>query len=353
MTEKHKRAFEDLEIFPTGEIPLIDIFMAEQDIPRSRWLLGTKWQPSDIDQVEKISSASLRELDILYRNVFRLSKYPDVGLRFGTSLNLSRWGIFGTAMLSAKDLSDALLTQRRFLPLMHSRFDMNYEVINDDVVISADHNHTWPLAIEEKHSLEILASTLCSHLSVLLDEPFLFKLIDFPFPKPAYFSSYSKYCSVSSTFNASQMKMWIPVKFFSYPLKLSNPVAFKQAVDICESELQKLLDYQTKDSCQLVRHALSKCKSKFPKLEEMASQLHISPRTLKRRLNQSNTSYRSLVKNAQLEMAQQLLVDQHIPISDIAKQCGFHNTAGLRDAFKRHLNTTPSNFRKKLHNMIP
>lgn len=340
--------FEDLEIFPTGEIPIIDKFMHEQGIPRSHWLLGTRWKPSDIDEIENIASASLKELDILYRNVFRLSTYPDTGLRFGRALNLSRWGILGTALVSAKDLRDALLTQRRFLPLIHSRFVMDYEVTSEDVIISASHASTWPLPISKQQSFELLAASFCSHFSDLLYQPFFFKKIEFPYPQPAYIESYHRHCAESAVFDSPQMKLWVPIGVFETPLRLSNPVAFKQAVDICEAELQQILDYQTNDTSQIVKRALAKCNTVFPKLEEMAEQLNVSPRTLKRRLNQSGTTYRALVREIQLEMAQTLLTDDSLAINDISTQCGFKNSSGLRDAFKNKLGITPSEYQKNL-----
>lgn len=347
-TQPSQATFEDLKVFPTGEIPIIDRFMQAQGIPRSRWLLGTRWRPEDIDDVDKVASASLNELDILYRNVFRLSKYPDTGLRFGKALNLSRWGILGTAMVSAENLSAALLTQRRFLPLIHSRYQMDYIIKGEDVIITATHARTWPLPISKVQSLELLASSMATHLSDLLYQPFRFKRIEFPYTEPSHKDSYYTHCTEEVQFVCPEMKLWIPIEIFALPLRFSNPVAFKQAVDICEAELQKILNYQTNDTSQIVKRALSKCNTDFPKLEAMAEKLSISSRTLKRRLQQSGTSYRDLVRDSQLEIAQTLLEDHTLSLAEISIQCGFKNSSGLREAFKNRLGITPRDYQKSI-----
>ncbi len=49
---------------------------------------------------------------------------------------------------------------------------------------------------------------------------------------------------------------------------------------------------------------------------------------------------------ARIRRAQSLLESSHMSVELIASSCGFASAAGLRDAFKRALGVSPSNWRK-------
>ncbi len=340
--------FEEMEIFPVGEIPIFDSFMKEQGISRERWLLGTRWTEEDIDKLDKPFLASSNELDILYRNVLRLSKYPDSGLRLGERLNLSRWGILAMPMLFAENLGEALLTQKEFLPLLRSSIETDYEYTGNDLIVSVSLSRKWTARMNEQQHLELFVSSFRAHISDLLCKLFFFKRAEFPFSAPEYEASFYPKCSYHVEFDRPQMRLWIPKDVLFSPLKMSNRIAFKQAMEKCNSELKRIRDHESNDTCLMVKELLEKSNMGFPKLDEMAMNLDMSGRTLKRHLHRSGTTYRSLVGEAQLDKAKLLLVDSNMAIGDIATQCGFRSGTGLRDAFKRQYEISPKDYRKNL-----
>jgi len=76
-----------------------------------------------------------------------------------------------------------------------------------------------------------------------------------------------------------------------------------------------------------------------------AEELNLSVSTLKRRLQQENTSFQRLQEQARLIRAQQLLTDSELSIEQVGKLSGFSNASAFSRAFRRYFQLTPQQFR--------
>lgn len=77
-----------------------------------------------------------------------------------------------------------------------------------------------------------------------------------------------------------------------------------------------------------------------------ADQLNISVSTLKRRLQQENTSFQRLLEQARLQHARRLLEATQLTAEEIARRSGFTNASAFSRAFRRHFDKTPLTFRR-------
>ncbi|WP_170303902.1 helix-turn-helix domain-containing protein [Reyranella soli] len=83
----------------------------------------------------------------------------------------------------------------------------------------------------------------------------------------------------------------------------------------------------------------------------VASRLHMTIRTLRRKLDQENTSFRKLGDELKMQVAIKYLRDTELPMDDIAHSLGFSEAAILRRALKRWTNTGPREFRGGRHSV--
>ncbi|WP_084523450.1 AraC family transcriptional regulator [Nocardia inohanensis] len=81
-------------------------------------------------------------------------------------------------------------------------------------------------------------------------------------------------------------------------------------------------------------------------LDRVARRLAISPRTLQRRLQQENTTWRAEIEAARERHARDLLRDTTLPIRSIAARLGYTDPRALRRSFHRWTGTTPDAFRR-------
>jgi len=82
-------------------------------------------------------------------------------------------------------------------------------------------------------------------------------------------------------------------------------------------------------------------------LENAAKQTGLSPKTIKRKLLEDNTSYSEIVDQQRLELAQSKLKSSAKPIHAVARELGYEHQANFTRAFKRLCGITPQDYRNK------
>jgi|GEM_PF-851571 len=336
---------KDQQTFLAAEIPLIARFMEQCKVPRSQWLLGTGWKSEDIDK--GVDLLTFDKLDIIFRNIFRLSIREDIGIQLGLSLNISRWGVFGLAMLCANKLSEALLTAQRNLPIVHTRFELKGEIIDQSARMSFVRETLFPFPASQEFTYEFVFAALTRQISDILGEPFKFDKIQLPYDRPGYHSIYSEHLAHKVEFNSSTGGAWFSKDLLDRTPKFSNPIAYQQAIEMCDNEMARI-DSQRKGSINLlVKHQLARAPYDIPTLDELAGLLVLSPRTLRRRLKDAGTSYRQIMQDHQQDIALRELAEKRYSLAQIAGNCGFRDTKGFREAFKRWTNMSPSEYQKQ------
>ena len=82
-----------------------------------------------------------------------------------------------------------------------------------------------------------------------------------------------------------------------------------------------------------------------PTLKLIAPRLHMSPRTLHRRLEEEGTSFRRVLTEVRRELATRHLTERQIAISEIAFLLGFSEPSAFHRAFKRWTGHAPLTYR--------
>ena len=85
----------------------------------------------------------------------------------------------------------------------------------------------------------------------------------------------------------------------------------------------------------------------YPLIEEVASLLCVSPRTLQRLLQEEGVSYSEMIDRCRCRTACQSLEHTHIPIHDIAASLGYRDASSFTRAFRRWTGTAPRTYRNR------
>jgi YesN/AraC family two-component response regulator len=83
-----------------------------------------------------------------------------------------------------------------------------------------------------------------------------------------------------------------------------------------------------------------------PTLEHLAARLHMSPRTLHRRLGEEGTGFRQVLAQLRRELAARHLHDARLAISEIAFLLGFSEVSAFHRAFRRWTGWRPLAYRR-------
>lgn len=100
---------------------------------------------------------------------------------------------------------------------------------------------------------------------------------------------------------------------------------------------------------------VSRCKAEFlgqlasgePSADEIAQRLHMSNRTLQRKLAEADTTYLELVNETRRDMALRYIDDRTKSITDITFLLGFSGQSAFTRAFKRWTGSSPTDYRRR------
>lgn len=202
--------------------------------------------------------------------------------------------------------------------------------------------------MSESFAIEVLLGSMVSQIDDLIRTDFGFARIRLTYPSPGDQRSYARWCGCRPQFGADANVFTIPLKVMTQPLPLANSCTRRTAERACLDELDRIRRHQTGDICWLVRDALRRSEQPVPKLKSVAERLGTSERSLRRRLQGANVSFRSLVTEFQRQTAIECLLDGDLSIREIADACGFSNAGAFGDAFKRWTGATPGAYRNAM-----
>jgi AraC-like DNA-binding protein len=81
-------------------------------------------------------------------------------------------------------------------------------------------------------------------------------------------------------------------------------------------------------------------------IEQIASDLHLTKRTLQRRLQAQNTNFAQLRDDIRFHYAIKYLIDDNLSVDLVSQALDFSDRTSFTNAFKRWTGLSPSTFRK-------
>lgn len=324
-----------LRLHPMG---FIEAF-TELGIDLNALLRGTDIHPRLFDQKDaKISYAQQR---VLIQNGIDLAREPGLGLLVGKRFDWSFHGTVGGVIHCSPSLREAGEAFNRYLAIaqpfyaMSPRPPLGY-IHEKDLLI-------YPLrclptgqrdqAIARFELECTLANTLrfwdiCGNKSV--DDASVH--VSLNYPEPEYVHLFRDLPCTSIRFGCESSHIAADKQFVIKPFRLMRKHAFDWIVEQCEEELRRTnLETTYTDR---VRWHVYKNFNKQVAIESVAEILHLTPRTLTRRLAQEDTTFRNILNDVRMEIISFHLRHSKLSIDEIAELMGFSCASSLRRAVR-------------------
>jgi len=132
--------------------------------------------------------------------------------------------------------------------------------------------------------------------------------------------------------------------YLDLPLVMADAASMQLAVEQCERELVAIGLHNR--FVRQVRELIYREDEGFRGVEAVASDLHMSERTLKRQLALEGTTFTDILEDLRRQKAILLLDDPRQNQERIAEQLGYSDVANFNRAFKRWTGTTPGLYRR-------
>jgi AraC-like DNA-binding protein len=321
----------------SGSSAILVRFAVERGLDIETVLAGSGMHAAVLDDpVAEIEA--WQELSIV-RNVTRvLGNSGSLGAEVGGRYHLTSHGTFGFALLGCQTIRVALEFGLRYFELTaaFTRFRLEESageacLICDDEGIPDDVRYF--VLQRDAAALRTLRSEIV-HIDPRI------RRMCVRGPRPADAEALNRFWGVDIEFGAPcNMSVFDPT-FLDTPL----PQANEHSVRLCEDQCGKLADRRRSTSgfVNRVRDKLLADLPRIPDMETAATRLGVTSRTLRRRLANEGTTFRRLVEELRLSLAEELLRAGGLSMTEIAYRVGYTDASSFFHAFKRLTGKTPT-----------
>jgi AraC-like DNA-binding protein len=280
------------------------------------------------------------EMFALYRGISEVSKDPAIGLKLGTEERVERYDPIAIAALYTRSFRDALQRLARYKQLTCPEEIRLVERGGEFLV-----QFIWLLADQPEPTLLVDA---CFAWVVGIGRrgtglPVNPKRIEFQRPEK-HRKMHEAHFRCPVNFDARQnvlvfSKTDIDRPFLTHNADLLAMVAPQLEAELTRQLAQKTISEQVKG---IVKKLLA---GRRPTLQDVARELHLSTRTLQRRLTDEGVTFQQLMEGARRELAQHYLLHSSLELSETAYLLGYEDANSFFRAFHHWVGTSPAEWR--------
>jgi AraC-like DNA-binding protein len=265
---------------------------------------------------------------------------PGLGVYSGLQARASLYGHVGFAAMSADTLGDALRVAVRYAPTFTTVVRWHLHV----------QDGTTSLVLEECADFGSARDFFVMNMvvglwrvSCTLAHRELGGSVDLVMPRPAYYSRLA-HLMPPIRFSRAVNQIAFDTALLGLPLVTADRAAMRLELEQCEQELDGL--DRRRSIVERVQQLIPTARGGFRSIDDVAAKLHVSPRTLRRKLAAQQTSFFSLLESEQRANALLLLHSSELSIDGIAARIGYSSVQNFTRAFRRWTGTTPAAYRR-------
>lgn len=298
--------------------------------------------PSDFWSAQTDTRVSLEMAKAMLDRGVEQAKDDSLGLRIGTYMRFGSGGTFDYVVRSSPNLASAVSVASKYARLLSDDFQLIYEKFKSRSCIRLE--GVWPhtaadFAMGSLYSVHMTELAATGQLEAW-----------FPISAPTDRSVYEATLpGAILKFDAPFYGFAMPEEMAEVPLPGGDPEVHQLLVSRADRLLEELS--QQNSVCAAVhRLALRDMQTGGPTPEAVARALHMSPRTLSRRLAREGKTFNLVLDEARMQRSRELLRDPKVPLTEVAFLLGFSHVESFYRAFKRWTGTTPLLHRNALLN---
>ncbi|MFJ2487474.1 AraC family transcriptional regulator [Pseudomonas sp. NPDC087639] len=280
----------------------------------------------------------------LWQRAVELSGNPAIGLNMGKVVRPASFHVAGYALMSSNTLAEGFQRLVRYQRIIAESADLSFRLLEEGyaLILTVHGDHLPPTRQSAEASLAC-ALALCGWLSGRTLHPVKVLVQG---DEPQNLQPYKQAFHAPLTFNAPYDALIFERADMEAPLPTAN-----EAMALLHDRFAG--EYLARFSESRVTHKARQVLCRLlpqgePKRDTVAQTLHLSQRTLQRRLQEEGTSFQQLLDDTRRELAEQYLAQPSMTLLEIAYLLGFADPSNFFRAFRRWFDTTPGDYRARL-----
>jgi AraC-like DNA-binding protein len=296
---------------------------------------------STIDPDERVHVSAVHAM---LDAVVTLTGDEQLGIKASKLSTLGDGGLLDFVMSSAIDLRSALEVAERYMRLLNDTLDFTLELHGERAIVRLDNRVMLPAIAEDFQTCSLISSQAPCWPEGLLDDMDVWFKHNVPSDVSAYRDALGPAARLH--FQAPFSGFGFPSRLLEAPLRSSNAKLHDVLLRYADLSLAKLPKPESVTERVKGLVASQLATGDFS-LEGTARTLHMSPRTLGRRLADEGTTFKEIVDEIRKSVALYYVASRDIGLSEVALLAGFTETPSFYRAFRRWTGTTPSQYRKR------
>lgn len=163
-------------------------------------------------------------------------------------------------------------------------------------------------------------------------------------PKPSCHSNIKIFFNCPVKYEQAENKIWFDLKRLKSSLPTANPALARVNDEVVSQYLARFERSNVTNQIRAI--IIEQLPSGVPSQENIARQIHHSVRSLQRKLQAEETTFKKLLEQTRLELAKQYLSEYQRSISEITYLLGYTEHGSFTRAFKRWTGINPQQFRE-------
>ena len=271
---------------------------------------------------------------------------PNLGLHYYEDLNFQDIGIFGYAVLNAGTLGEAFALASRYYCLFQSDVELKVSTSGDTAELS--YQITARSLPYSRQDSEMTIAALVSMARLFLGTDWQPDLVCFQHAAPADTGEHHRLLCPRVHFNQPLNKFSFPITLLDAPVS-SADAKLSRSLQATLDQLLTLSQLPSENDWlkALQEQIIERLSDGVPGIEDIAGQLHMSGRTLQRKLQKEGLGFKDLVENVRHQLATNYLSASRLSMQDIAFLLGYSELSSFHRAFKRWTGNSPAEYRKR------
>ena len=281
----------------------------------------------------------------LWQLAVDLSGNQAIGLNMARVVRPASFHVVGYALMSSRTLAEGFERLVRYQRIIAESSDLSFRLEPDGyaLILTVHGDHLPPTRHSAEASLAC-ALALCSWLSGRVIQP---RRVLVQGPQPKDLSPYKTAFHAPLVFSAPHDALVFERADMEAPLPTANEAMATLHDRFAGEYLARFSESRvTHRARQVLCRVLPQGE---PKRETIAQALHLSQRTLQRRLQEEGTSFQTLLDDTRRELAEQYLAQANMTLLEAAYLLGFADPSNFFRAFRRWFDVTPGEYRARLN----
>jgi AraC-like DNA-binding protein len=332
----------DDKVYPVIKLATVVEALAAEGIAAQDALAGVRISGEAMSS--PATRVSLNQVIECYRNAAKLSHDPHFAYHAGLRFHVSAYGMYGFAILSSMNYRQTMQFATKYHQLATPLAELDFkEQDGTGIWTITPMPHSCIAPSLYKFLVEMQFGICVSLHRDVMGPLFAAREFHVTYGLSDGAAGYPSIFGCPTLFGQPKNRLLFDAAWLDGTPKLGNDITYSTVVELCDGLMDDLR--LSAGVAGKVRQALLTNLMRSRSFRDVASDLHMSERTLRRKLREENTSFRNLVDQLRMEMAIKYLRDTDLTVEAISESLGFSDAANFRQAFRRWTNAAPQTFR--------